>query len=179
VLALLKRFPLRVPTALALILLLAAACAGPQKPAALTKKSAAAPAGKSSGRDTARPRVPDTKAAPSDGTKTALLTAPPPPPMPDLSAGQFIGQGPDALVDALGEPRLIRRDYPAEIWQYVQPGCVLLVFLYESGVEPQRVWYLEMHDGSVALASLSMVAQKTCLQGLYKDSRDSKVTSES
>jgi hypothetical protein len=174
------RLPPAGRIALALTLLLVAACSGPQKPPARTSAAAAPPAATASGRDTSpRPAaVPDAK--PSDGNKiAALVPPPPPPPLPNLSAGQFIGRGPDDLVELLGEPRLIRRDYPAEIWQYVRPGCVLLVFLYESTVEPQRVWYLEMHDGSVALASLSTVAQRTCLQGFYRDSREITATSES
>lgn len=174
------RLPPAGRIALALTLLLVAACAGPQKPPARTSAAAAAPAATASGRDTPSRTAAAPKSKPSDGNKiAALVPPPPPPPLPNLSAGQFIGQGPDDLVAMLGEPRLIRRDYPAEIWQYVRPGCVLLVFLYESTVDPQRVWYLEMHDGSVSLASLSTVAQRTCLQDLYKSSRQLENTNES
>jgi hypothetical protein len=31
-----------------------------------------------------------------------------------------------------GKPGLVRRDYPAEVWQYRNPSCVLDVYLYDD-----------------------------------------------
>ncbi len=158
---------------------LIAACGGPQKPATTTQAPAAqsapvaepeaAPKAEKPAKQAASPAKPRPR---HDPTKQH-------PPLPDLSAGKLIGMAPDALVEQLGEPRLIRREAPAEVWQYTRPGCVLLVFLYETETDPMSVWYLEMHDGSVSLASLSTVAQKTCLQKLFLDSHQAKLTKES
>jgi hypothetical protein len=42
----------------------------------------------------------------------------------------------------LGEPSLIRREAPAEVWQYRTAACVLDLFLYEGAAGP-RVVYAE------------------------------------
>jgi len=47
------------------------------------------------------------------------------------------------LQERLGAPQLIRRDGPAEVWQYAADACVLDLFLYEDG-QGHRVDYLEM-----------------------------------
>lgn len=168
------RFRLTGRLALALTVLLVTACAGPRNPAPPTHHQTQVSAG--SGRAVAAPAPRPALPVGPGGGKTAALVPPPPPPVPDLSAHQLIGKGPDDLLAILGEPRLIRRDAPAEIWQYARPGCVLLLFLYESDADPLRVWYLEMHDGSVDLASLSPISQKACLQDFYLDSRQAKLT---
>jgi hypothetical protein len=35
-----------------------------------------------------------------------------------------------ALQRLLGTPGLVRKDYPAEVWQYRNPSCVLDIYLY-------------------------------------------------
>jgi len=45
----------------------------------------------------------------------------------------LIGLEPRELQDRLGEPALLRRDAPAEIWQYRSALCVLDLFLYRDG----------------------------------------------
>lgn len=42
-----------------------------------------------------------------------------------------LGLGPRDLEKLLGAPKLVRRDAPAEIWQYRSEACVLDVFLYQ------------------------------------------------
>jgi hypothetical protein len=74
----------------------------------------------------------------------ALLSgcqAGPPPPDPIHSAS-ILGLDSGAVRKLLGEPGLIRRDEPAEVWQYRTASCVLDVVLYDQASGP-RVVYTE------------------------------------
>ena len=42
----------------------------------------------------------------------------------------LVGLDGPSLEHLLGKPGLVRRDYPAEVWQYRNPSCVLDVYLY-------------------------------------------------
>ena len=53
---------------------------------------------------------------------------PEPEPLPE----SLMGADRDALIKRLGPPALLRREPPAEFWQFAGDGCVLHVFLYES-----------------------------------------------
>jgi len=44
--------------------------------------------------------------------------------------GELTGLEGSALQRLLGIPGLVRKDYPAEVWQYRNPSCVLDVYLY-------------------------------------------------
>lgn len=55
----------------------------------------------------------------------------------------LVGLGKADLQKRLGTPQLIRRDGPAEVWQYVADACILDLFLYEDGAR-HRVDYLEL-----------------------------------
>ena len=58
---------------------------------------------------------------------------------------QLMGLGREDLGALLGKPSLVRREIPAEIWQYEAKDCIFDVFLYdESG--RYRVSYLEARD---------------------------------
>lgn len=56
------------------------------------------------------------------------VPAPPPPVADDMA-----DLNPAAVTALLGEPSFVRRDPPAEIWQYRPKGCVLDLFLYPQG----------------------------------------------
>jgi hypothetical protein len=60
---------------------------------------------------------------------------------PDALIGREAGE----IERALGPPRMVRRDAPAEIWQYRSETCVLDLFLYQEKQE-LRVAYLEARD---------------------------------
>ncbi|MFQ5773367.1 MAG: hypothetical protein ACE5GS_02505 [Kiloniellaceae bacterium] len=75
-------------------------------------------------------------------TKTA---APPPEPAIDDDPDRLLGLDRGALGALLGEPALIRREPPAEIWQYRGATCIFDVFLYEEAGR-DRVTYLEARD---------------------------------
>lgn len=55
------------------------------------------------------------------------------------------------LAALFGEPVFVRRDPPAEIWQYATDACVLDLFLYKDGPDaPFRVDHFEFRGRTVA-----------------------------
>ena len=58
---------------------------------------------------------------------------------------RFIGAKPDFLLAELGEPFTLRKEAPAQVWQYRTDQCVLDIFLYEEADGPAVV-YLEARD---------------------------------
>lgn len=59
---------------------------------------------------------------------------------------EMMGLGRKAVQALLGKPGLVRREAPAEVWQYQSGGCVLDVFLYQASADFQVV-YLEARTG--------------------------------
>ena len=51
---------------------------------------------------------------------------------PEVPPTSLIGVGRGDLLSRLGTPALLRREPPAEFWQFSGDGCVLHVYLYES-----------------------------------------------
>ena len=65
---------------------------------------------------------------------------------PQASMGappKVLGLKPHDVQELLGMPKLVRRDDPAEVWQYRSSACVLDVFLYPEETGAQQVRYLE------------------------------------
>ncbi len=56
---------------------------------------------------------------------------------------KVLGLEPHDVQELLGMPKLVRRDDPAEVWQYRSSACVLDVFLYPEETGAQQVRYLE------------------------------------
>lgn len=105
------------------------------------------------------PPVPDTPAAAETDPATAAL---PPEPFIDDDPQRLMGIGPGALSAVLGEPELIRREAPAEIWQYRNDNCVLDVFLYDTAGR-REVTYVEARDGAA-----QRIETRTCLNELLR-----------
>jgi hypothetical protein len=61
----------------------------------------------------------------------------------------FIGLGDADLSRALGQPKQVRKDAPAEIWQYSGADCVVDFYLYD-GEGGLTVAYLEARDPTAA-----------------------------
>ena len=51
---------------------------------------------------------------------------------PATAAGDLLGLDEAALKRWIGAPSFIRRDYPAEVWQYRAKACVLELYLYPA-----------------------------------------------
>lgn len=66
--------------------------------------------------------------------------------------GEVMGLARGEVEALLGEPGLVRRDAPAEVWQYQSGGCVLDVFLYEASADYEVV-YLEARTGKALVAA--------------------------
>jgi hypothetical protein len=129
----------------------------------------------------ATPETTTAETAPSATTETAALPGDLPADdsaLPPETYETAEPADPDAVmgldrteVEALlGEPGLVRREAPAEVWQYESRGCVLDVFLYEASTDFQVV-YLEARDGQ-AIAAITA----TCL-GAVMDQRRRTPTS--
>jgi hypothetical protein len=67
------------------------------------------------------------------------------PPAPAVSAAELIGISAEDLDRKLGQPSLLRRESPAEVWQYRNGTCVLDLFVYEEAGR-RRVVHLEARD---------------------------------
>ena len=60
----------------------------------------------------------------------------------------------------LGPPKLLRRDPPAELWQYLSDACVLHVFMYVTGDAGRyRVRHVEVRDRQAKSAAPHCYAQ--------------------
>lgn len=76
------------------------------------------------------------------GEETAALT---PDPSIDDDPEQLLGKDPDQVEDLLGAPELVRRESPAQIWQYRGRSCIFDVVLYDEA-NGERVTYVEARD---------------------------------
>ena len=95
----------------------------------------------------------------------AQVTALPPEPVIDDDPGQLVGMGPATLSAFLGAPQLIRREFPASLWQYQVGGCVLdVVFYPEKGAD--RVSYVEARENG-----LDIMPARDCLNRLIRKRR--------
>ena len=66
-------------------------------------------------------------------------------PEPEIRPESLIGAGRSGLIVRLGTPTLLRREPPAEFWQFTGDGCVLHVYLYETGTgEDYEVTHVEL-----------------------------------
>lgn len=82
-------------------------------------------------------------------------------PAPDAPAGaapdlakparpeDVLGLAAAAIEKLLGRPELVRRDAPAEVWQYRSESCVVDLYLYREKSD-YRVAFIEARDRSAA-----------------------------
>jgi hypothetical protein len=76
-------------------------------------------------------RPPEERIATHGGMDAARLAAVAP--VPEREPASLMGLVRDQIVALLGTPSLVRRDAPAEVWQYAGEKCVLDLYLYEGG----------------------------------------------
>ena len=63
----------------------------------------------------------------------------------ELQLSSLIGAEKDDLITRLGVPDLLRREPPAEFWQFAGISCVLHVYLYENNADQlYRVTHVEL-----------------------------------
>lgn len=90
--------------------------------------------------------APAPDAATGEAATASFETAPPADP------DEVMGLGRNAVQELLGKPGLVRREAPAEVWQYQSRGCVLDLFLYEEAAEFEVV-YIEARTGHAITAA--------------------------
>ena len=129
-------------------LVLLGACQAPPKPAVIPPVTETPGA------------VPD--AVPEAAQPDPATAALPPEPVINDDPQQLMGLDPSALNALLGEPELIRRETPAEIWQYRNEGCVFDVFLYDTS-SGREVTYIEARDDAA-----QQIETRACLNGLLR-----------
>lgn len=94
----------------------------------------------------------------------------PEPPIND-DPGQLLGLDRGGVAALLGDPALVRREEPAEIWQYVTSGCVFDVVLYAAG-QRYTVSYLEARDET----SAAVQEARPCLNKLLRARQSAPVS---
>ncbi len=75
---------------------------------------------------------------------------------------QFLDLNIHELTRLLGVPSLVRRDGPAEVWQYQGDDCILDIFLYKSP-ENLQVKYIDLRgqdDNSVKRACFAEILRQ-------------------
>lgn len=81
------------------------------------------------------------------------------------TAGQLVGQTPDAVLHWFGPPRLRRTEGSAEIWHYQASQCHLDLVLYpEHGVRPG----LRVAFASARAVGTARRAEAACLRDLAR-----------
>ncbi len=131
---------------------------------------------------TARNEPPQSSATPSAAPEPALARPVVPEPAPQVTRrapqppinddpGQLMGLDRGGVAALLGDPALIRREEPAEIWQYVTSGCVFDVVLYAAG-QRYTVSYLEARDE----ASAAVQEARPCLNKLLRARQSAPVS---
>lgn len=90
----------------------------------------------------------------------------------DLAKGasHFEGLDQKDILATLGKPSFLRREAPAEVWQYYGPGCILDLFIYEDN-GARRVVHAELRGRSSGEA-----AEPACLSHLIDGRRGQKAS---
>lgn len=79
----------------------------------------------------------------------------------NLDPAALLGLARADVAALLGPPNILRRDPPAEMWQYQNEACVLHVFLFAAKAEAgYRVRHVEVRDNK------SDTAPAGCYAGL-------------
>ena len=87
----------------------------------------------------------DRTASNSSSPSKSNGSAQPAAPILSTDSAAFIGIDDVALSNALGKPKQVRKDAPAEVWQYFGVDCVVDFYLYDSEGS-LRVAYMEARD---------------------------------
>ncbi len=115
-----------------------AACAGSPRPHQQVEAAV----------ETAEPET--TVASLSATPEPAPEPAPAPPPVPDTQS--FLRLSGVEITEILGKPGFVRKDPPAELWQYRTGRCTLDLFFYDEGGGAYALAYLDFRgtDGTSA-----------------------------
>jgi hypothetical protein len=79
-------------------------------------------------------------------SQTKKVSAQPAAPILSNDPSSFIGLKDAELSRTLGQPKQVRKDDPAEIWQYSGADCVVDFYLYAADAGGLAVAYLEARN---------------------------------
>jgi hypothetical protein len=65
-----------------------------------------------------------------------------------LSSASLIGMSRERIAEVFGEPRQVRRESPAEVWQYSSANCVIDIYLYHVTGGGLSVSFVEARDAA-------------------------------
>ena len=82
----------------------------------------------------------------STGSAIKKASAQPAAPILSNDPNSFIGLRDSDLSRTLGQPRQVRKDEPAEIWQYSGADCVVDFYLYAADAGGLAVAYMEARN---------------------------------
>jgi hypothetical protein len=82
----------------------------------------------------------------SSGSDIKKASAQPAAPILSDDPGSFIGLADADLSRTLGQPKQVRKDEPAEIWQYSGADCVVDFYLYAADAGGLAVAYMEARN---------------------------------
>jgi len=94
---------------------------------------------------------------------------PPPPPPKRLATADLVGRPGTDINRLFGQPRLLRREAPAEVWQFPGATCTLLVFLYPDEVSRASDQLVVQHVDAVPPARGAKVVDEDCVESLLRD----------
>ena len=99
------------------------------------------------GRDTSDTERTDAKATVDLPTAVTLgISA-----LDEKGAREFKGQKTASVVSVIGRPDFVRKDGPAQIWQYRSRACILDLFVY-GGKPDQKIAHSELRGSAVGKA---------------------------
>ena len=84
--------------------------------------------------------------ASSSGSDIKKTSAQPAAPILSDDPASFIGLGDADLSRTLGQPKQVRKDEPAEVWQYSGADCVVDFYLYAADAGGLAVAYMEARN---------------------------------
>lgn len=102
-------------------------------------------------------------AKPVSATPQARLTAVP----ERFDADELRGLDDQSIALLLGSPGLLRRDEPAQIWQYVDETCILDIFLYEQSGRH----IVEYVEARAVADSQPRPTTQSCVDAIMQDRR--------
>ena len=111
-----------------------------------------------------------TPVAKSTSTEIKKASAQPAAPILSDDSSSFIGLGDAELSRTLGQPKQVRRDEPAEIWQYSGADCVVDFYLYAADAGGLAVAYMEARN-QAAEATPTDRCVKSLMQSVSAETR--------
>lgn len=101
-------------------------------------------------------------------TPAPRLPPGPPPPRPQFDLQGLIGLGEQDVAAVLGDPRQVRNDPPAMVWDYQANGCAMSLFFYlDLKSQDFRTLAYNFESGGATES-----AKQACVNRIQESNRD-------